>query len=403
MNGIFANNNGNIGKANAINLSIIFFLIINIDTSNLIISNNMNNNAIININANENINIEEENNRNNNNNNISNNHQNINNPNLNERIQDQNTSLLRRIIKNQTFIFKLFFTINLVIFIANVFFKFNLMNVSICEWPILYLKQYYRLLTHHFFHLNFIHFFFNMLIFYFIGRIMEKKIGSMLLLIIILKSIILISLIYLGIIKLLKYIVITTLKFKDYNYDFYSSVGFSGILFCIYEIFCLFSSRADNYQNVFSFLPIKSKYLPLFYLFCNQLINPNSSYIGHASGIICGWIIKEVFVYFTLPNKYNILSFEKKYEKYIDFLELKFNYVKISKITGEDNLIDLGELDKNLMDLCILKKISILIKGNKGVREINDQNILITSNDIERNVRSNNNISRNIYRLDEEI
>jgi hypothetical protein len=241
-----------------------------------------------------------------------------------------------------------------------------------------------------------------MLIFFFIGRIIERKIGSMLLLIIMIKSIILISLIYLGIIELLKYIVINTLKFKEYNYDFYSAVGFSGILFCIYEVLCLFSSRAENYQNIFSFLPIKSKYLPTFYLFCNQLINPNSSYIGHSSGIICGWIIKEILVYFTLPNKSNILSFEKKYEKFVNFLEEKLNYIKISKITNEDDLIDLKEFDKNLMDLYILKKISNLLKGNKEVREGKDQNILITSNNEVTNPRNLNQL-QNINRLDEEI
>lgn len=371
----------------------------------------MNNNANINNNANLNINNQSENNRNIiNNNNINNNNQpniiinNINNDNsnANQRNEQQNTSLFRKLINNQTFIFKLFFTINLVIFIANVFLKFNLMNLSICEWPILYLKQYYRLLTHHFFHLNFIHIFFNLLIFYFIGRILEKKIGSMLLLIIILKSIILISLIYLGIIELLKYIVITSLKFKDYNYDFYSAVGFSGILFCIYEILCLFSSRAENYQNIFSFLPIKSKFLPVFYLFCNQLINPNSSYIGHASGIICGWIIKEVLVYFSLPNKSNVISFESKYEWVVNLLEEKFNYVKISKITNEDDLVDLNELDKKLMDLYLLRKLSALFKGNKELKENNEQNILITSNNAERNARNNNEM-QNVHRLDEEI
>jgi len=366
----------------------------------------MNNNANLNNNGNLNINNQIENNRNiiNNNNENNNNQPNSNNHILND-IQineQQNISWLRKIINSQTFIFKLFFTINLVIFIANMFLKFNLMNLSICEWPIIYLKQYYRILTNHFFHLTFIHFFFNMLIFYFIGRIVEKKIGSMLLLIIILKSIVLISVIYLGIIELLKYIVVTSMKFKEYNYDFYSTVGFSGILFCMYEILCLFSSRAENYQNIFSFLPIKSKYLPIFYLFCNQLINPNSSYIGHASGIICGWIIKEVLIFFTLPNKSNIISFEKKYEEVINLFEAKFNYVKISSITNEVDLIDLNELNKNLMDLYLLKKISSMFKGNKELREVNQQNILVTSNNAESNVRNNNEM-QNIHRLDEEI
>jgi hypothetical protein len=208
------------------------------------------------------------------------------------------------------------------------------------------------------------------------------------------------------------------LKFQDYNYDFYSSVGFTGMLFCIYEIICTFSSRADNYQNLFSFIPIKAKYLPVFYLFCNQLINPNSSYIGHASGIICGWLIKNIFVFFTLPKKANISSFEKVFVKYIDFLETKFQYIKIDSITDNSDLVDLNEMNKNLLDSFLFRKIIGLIKGdNKQVNEnmlINNHNNNNSNNlNNVNNVNSNNNnnpreiINRNelqnINRLEEEI
>jgi hypothetical protein len=54
------------------------------------------------------------------------------------------------------------------------------------------------------------------------------------------------------------------------------------------------------------------------------------------------------------------------------------------------------------MDFYLLKKISNLIKGNKEVREANQQNILISSNNVERNARNNNEV-RDIHRLDEEI
>jgi len=358
----------------------------------------MNNEIQINNNANLNINNIEQNNIENNANSSNNNQ------NSNHRNEENSSSILRTMYNNQTFIFKLFFAMNSIIFIANIFVKFNLMNLSICEWPILYLKQYYRLLTHHFFHLNFIHFFFNMLVFYFIGRTLEKKIGSMLFFIIIVKSIFLISIIYLAIIDLLKYILITNLKFKDYNYDFYSAVGFSGILFSIYEIICLFSSRAEIYRNVFSFLPIKSKNLPIFYLFCSQLINPNSSYIGHLSGIINGWIFKKILVFITLPNKSNISSFEKKYESYINWLEIKFNYIKISSIIQEEDFRDLQEFDRKFCDLYILKKISLFIKTNREVKETNKKVFLVDGIELNKVAKiSQNNQIENVHRLDEEV
>lgn len=369
-----------------------------------------------NINNNNNLNVNEQNAQNYVNPNINENDQNniINNG---ERANEENLTFFQKFLKSQTFIFTLFLLMNCILFIFNIFFKFNLLNYSICEWPILYLNQYYRILTHHFFHMNFLHIFFNMLVFYFIGRSLEKRIGSLLTFLIIMKSIFLISFIYLVLIEILKYIVITTLKFKDYNYDFYSSVGFSGILFSIYDILCNFSRVAENIQTLFSFIPIRSKYLPIFYLFFNQSINPHSSYICHVAGIICGFIIKDVLVYITLPSKDSLISFEEHFAKSISFLEIKCNYVRIASIQDVNSLIDLAELDRGFFDLFIFKKIKDSIQKVFNRNNSSDQNILISTNSAINNQKAhlsnpNNNNQQNlrigdyemnnIHRLDEE-
>ena len=243
-----------------------------------------------------------------------------------------------------------------------------------------------------------------MVIFYFIGRTLEKKIGSLYLLLIIIKSIFLISFIYLFVIEILKYIMITTLKFKDYNYDFYSSVGFSGVLFSIYYIKCNFSSVSDQYYSVFNFIPIQARNLPIFYLLFNQLINPNSSYIGHTSGIICGWLIKNMLVYFILPSKIYVVGFEENFENILNFLEKKFNYVKINSIKEIQDLQDLEELDKKIIDLYIFKKIKEIYLRRIN---LNEENIFNRENNTANDRRVNNNNNNyqlnNVHRLDEEI
>ncbi len=136
----------------------------------------------------------------------------------------QYTSILKKIFKNLTFTFTLIFVINLLLYIALL--KLDISNYSICSWPIFYKSQYYRIITHHFFHLNFIHIAFNMVFFYFVCTNLEHKIGSTYLLLFIFKSTLLISLLYLIQVAILQCVVIKLFQFREYNFDFYCSVGF---------------------------------------------------------------------------------------------------------------------------------------------------------------------------------
>ena len=204
----------------------------------------------------------------------------------------------------------------------------------------------------------------------------------------------------------IKFIVLNCLKFRDYNYDFLSSSGFSCTFFGMYYILCSFNSIADSNHYFLSFLPIRKKFLPFFYLMLNQMINPKSSYLGHLSGIISGVLIKEIFVYLTLPRKSYINSFEDKFSTEIDYIFVKkFNYVRYSSITSVKDLEDLNELDKGFSDFFLIKYVRNFVnkyRHNQNRNNSKEKDLIVASsnnnNDIPREIPL-----RDINRLNEEV
>jgi membrane associated rhomboid family serine protease len=80
-----------------------------------------------------------------------------------------------KIFKNFNFAFSFIFLINLILYIGSLL-KFENSDFSICQWPIYFKHQYYRIITHNFFHLGLLHITFNMVFFFSITKDLEKKI-----------------------------------------------------------------------------------------------------------------------------------------------------------------------------------------------------------------------------------
>jgi len=179
-------------------------------------------------------------------------------------------------------------------------------------------------------------------------------------------------------IAILKYVVVILLKFTEFNFDFYCSVGFSGVLFALYYIDCNFKNVSNITIRFFGLLPIKSKYAPVTYLLLVQMLNPNSSFLGHLSGIFTGFLLKNIFVYFTFPRKDWIKAFEDKFN-YLDMTN-NFRYFKISQILSED---ELKEIDVGIYQLCCYRII-------KRIRDRNNYSNNISTN--EDNPRIINNV-----------
>lgn len=285
-------------------------------------------------------------------------------------VNQENNGLVKKICKNWTFTFTYIFLINIGVYFGTLI-KFNLYDFSICQWPIIYKYQYYRMITHNFFHLGIIHIAFNMIFFYYVCKKMEKKIGTAFMLIFIFESVYFISTIYLFQITILKYIIITLFKFTEYNFDFYCSVGFSGVLFSLYYLECNFKKVAETSTQFFGLIPIKAKYSPFIYLLLIQVLSPNSSLLGHLSGILTGYLLKNIFVYFIFPRKEWIESFENKFETLFYCMSNKLKYIQVSCIPQVYQEEELKEIDKRLSDLCIVKYIKNLITKREAALNSN--------------------------------
>ena len=97
---------------------------------------------------------------------------------------------------NYTFVFLYFFFITAVIFLLQSIDFINSKNFNLCQWPLKSKKQFYRLLTHHFIHSNVVEFIVNMVLFHYFIDYLERKIGSLFLMVYISNSIFLTSCVF---------------------------------------------------------------------------------------------------------------------------------------------------------------------------------------------------------------
>jgi membrane associated rhomboid family serine protease len=283
-------------------------------------------------------------------------------------------SAISGVFKSLTFIFDLFFLLNLCLFLPTIL-ALDLRVYSICTWPIFHKNQYYRLITHHFFHINLIHILFNMIFFYFVGRNLEKKIGSVYFFMTIICSMIFISFIYLIIVLSMNFLTVGLLGFNEYNYDFYCSIGFSGILFSIFYVQCNLPSVKESLSYFFGLIPIKSKYSPLCYIVLIQVLNPKASFLGHLAGICCGYLIEKFFIHVLFPRKGWIVAFEEKFNRVIMCLKDRLNYITVDSIKDSNHLLDLNTFDKGVMDLKVInylfkrRQVGQVVGGHINLRD----------------------------------
>ena len=287
--------------------------------------------------------------------------------------QNNSEPCLRKISKHTTFLFTFLSIMMTIIYLSTLIFKLKISDFSLCSWPVYNKRQYYRLLTHNFFHLNFVHIASNLLFFYVVGKELEKKLGTAIFSTIIIQSSILVSIAYLMIVALLKYFLVELINFTEYNYDFYCSAGFSAILFTLLYIKSNFKNVVDSYVMMFGIIPIRSWLIPYTYLVLIQLLIPNSSCVGHLSGIITGAVIKYFLVYFTFPRKEWINEFENGQKGIIEFMKFYLGYVDLELINVTD-LEDVDEFDKGIMDFIFFKCVCNFFRRRNGVNHINQIN-----------------------------
>lgn len=267
-------------------------------------------------------------------------------------------------------------------------YELNLFSLS--EYPIKYKSQYYRMLSHHFVHLNFVHFLVVISFIYYLLDGIEKKIGTLVFSIYCSLSLFFVSLAYYLLIKISKFLINDCFNIKDVGFDFYATVGSTGIFFCFYYIYCLDINNPTvyYYQYDLEMLKILKPYCLLIIL---QFLNPKTNFYGHVSGIIAAKFIIR-FSKILFPSIEIIYAFENKNAAIISRFFLNWNYIPCKILLNNNILINLNlkvggiqEMEKEveLANLSNSGSSSDLEnKTNSSENKQNDSNNLANLNNI---------------------
>ena len=272
-------------------------------------------------------NIENENNNNNNNINLNNNQSELN-------IQLNEPEIYNPKI---TFCFILFLFINIIGYIHSFFKSYDIKNYSLILWPLLRKKQYYRILSNHFYHHGLFDLLTNMFGTYHITQYLEKEIGSIYTLIISIHSIILTSIFYLTSIFFLKFL----LRLSVYN--FFEQCGFSSIFFTLYFSYFLLGKNYNRNINLL-FVVIRGLYSTYLLMLLIQVITPNASLIGNLCGTLSAFLMFKICKFISFPKFEWVKDFES-------FLTLNSLNNKIKKLFGYISVEDDINIIDNLKEL----------------------------------------------------
>ena len=205
-----------------------------------------------------------------------------------------------------TLSFIIIFLINLIIWITS--FHYNLEKYKFVFEidPILEHYQYYRFISRYFVHFGICHLLLELYITLFICNYFENVFGTLMSISFIFLSIVIDSMIHLGLFSLLSYIsnyfqIIVNMP----NYE----GGLTPVLFTLSTFFYLFDYDYLNEYNIFLFVPGNGKYFSFIMLIILFFFTPNRTFLGNLSGIIGAYLIGKIFLC-ILPRIRWIMEFE---------------------------------------------------------------------------------------------
>lgn len=156
-------------------------------------------------------------------------------------------------------------------------------------WDVVKQYELYRLLTHAFFHWGLLHLLANMLQWSRSASVVESQCGTLPLL-----YTVLVSSLFTGVVSML--MAALALFFVPNHASFFISsctAGISGVLFTLMVVEARLSQQASPSSTQKAFLlgivPLSPHALPWVSLLVFQLIIPNASFLGHLTGLICGY------------------------------------------------------------------------------------------------------------------
>jgi membrane associated rhomboid family serine protease len=168
----------------------------------------------------------------------------------------------------------------IVIYLLQLLLDFDIQSITMCPRLVLYLHEYYRIVTSTLFHANLMHIGMNMMSTFAIGALLEKRMGTLGLVMTLSWAILLSGLVYL----MIAWTAYAAFGSEEWMYT--QSVGFSGILFHMTVLECNLSSTES--RSLFGVVNVPTFLYPWVLLILLQFMIPGLSFLGHLSGILTG-------------------------------------------------------------------------------------------------------------------
>ena len=184
--------------------------------------------------------------------------------------------------------------INIVIHILIFVSSASLNNFAISAHLVWNDSEYYRIISAAFVHGGIMHIAMNMSSLLQLGHSLENQFGSLQFLFLTSWSVLVIGIFYVILSWLLAY------SLSDSRQLYSSGVGFSGVLFC-YALLESFHSTEVT-RSIFGIVNVPAKMYPFILLILIQVVLPNISFIGHASGLLVGLLTVFGFMQVVLPS-----------------------------------------------------------------------------------------------------
>lgn len=156
----------------------------------------------------------------------------------------------------------------------------DLERFTICPRLVIYVHEYYRVITSALFHGSLMHIGMNMMSTFHLSVLLEKRHGTLPHLVMTLGAILWTSALYLFVSWMASFM---------FGYDawmYQHSVGFSGVLFHFCVLECSLASNAS--RSLFGMVQVPTYLYPWALLVLLQFFMPNLSFLGHLSGIMTG-------------------------------------------------------------------------------------------------------------------
>jgi len=166
--------------------------------------------------------------------------------------------------------------IQVIVFLMDV----ELIDFAIIPRSVIYMQEYYRLVSSAFFHSGLMHIGMNMLSAATFGFMLEKSIGSLALMFLILWSVVLSGFIY---------CFFAWVAFEltwDMEWLMKAAVGFSGVLFTL-AVVESYTATAPT-RSFFGVVNVPTRVYPWVLLIILQIMIPQISFLGHLSGLLVG-------------------------------------------------------------------------------------------------------------------